>query len=82
MKKILGLAFAGAMLIACGSSNKSTTGMQDTTAANATTAPAVTGNTAPQGDPNNYPQSDTNSGVQQPQQPQQSPEPLPSSPTP
>ncbi len=33
MKKILGLAFAGAMLIACGSSNKNATGMQGTTAA-------------------------------------------------
>ncbi len=34
MKKILGLAFAGVLLMACGSSNKSTTGMQNTTAAN------------------------------------------------
>jgi len=81
MKKVLGLAFAGAMLIACGSSNKSATGMQDTTAANTTTAPAVTGNTPAEGDQNNYPQSDTNSGVQQEQQPQQPQDPQPSSPT-
>ena len=38
MKKILGLAFAGAMLIACGSSNKNATGMQNTTAS--TTEPS------------------------------------------
>ena len=33
MKKILGLAFAGALLIACGGSNRNATGMQNTTPA-------------------------------------------------
>lgn len=42
MKKILGLAFAGAMLIACGSSNKNATGMQSTTASTAEPTPGYT----------------------------------------
>ena len=42
MKKILGLAFAGAMLIACGTSNKSATGMQNTTASTTEPAPGYT----------------------------------------
>ena len=33
MKKILGLAFAGALLIACGGSNRNAAGMQNTTPA-------------------------------------------------
>jgi hypothetical protein len=41
MKKMLGLAFAGLMLVACGGSNRNATGMQETTAAT---------NSNPQGD--------------------------------
>src|SRR3954469_9400818 len=39
MKKILGVAFAGLMLMACGSSNKSSTGMQGNTTASSQTMP-------------------------------------------
>ncbi len=53
MKKILGLAFAGAMLIACGSSNKSSTGMQNTTAATTETPPATTTTPTPPSDNTN-----------------------------
>lgn len=51
MKKILGLALAGAFLIACGSSNKNATGMQNTTAATpppaTETMPPATSETPP-----------------------------------